>query len=60
MATTFPDLRPAEFEEALRDVVALQNLVAAELAECELELTRLKAELQKYKISLISTVGDES
>ena len=49
LATKFPHLRPAEFEEALRDVIALQNLVASELAESERELTQLKAELPKHK-----------
>ena len=49
LAMKFPDLRPAEFDEALRDVIALQNLVAAELAECQRELTQLKVELQRYE-----------
>ena len=46
LAKKFPDLRPAEFDEALRDIIALQNLVAAELAESERDLTKLKAELK--------------
>ena len=37
LATKFPDVRLAAFDETLRDVVALQRLVAAELAECEWE-----------------------
>ena len=49
LATKFPDRRPAEFDEALRDVIALQNLVAAELAECQRGTHAAQAELQKQK-----------
>jgi hypothetical protein len=51
LAMKFPDRRPAEFEEAITDVIALQNLVAAEIAESEQELTWIKAALQKHKKS---------
>ena len=33
LATKFPNVRLAAFDETLRDVIALQSLVAAELAE---------------------------
>ena len=51
LATKFPDVSFAEFDETLRDVIALQRLVAAELAESEWELTQLKAELPKHQLS---------
>ena len=35
LATKVPDVRLAAFDETLRDVIALQSLVAAELAERE-------------------------
>jgi hypothetical protein len=50
LATKFPDRRPAEFEEALRDVIALQNLVAAELAECQRGTHAAQAGLQVERV----------
>jgi hypothetical protein len=47
LARKFPRLTSVELDEALRDVIALRDLAAAEIAESERQLTRLKAELQK-------------
>jgi hypothetical protein len=55
LAMTFPDLTPTEIGEALRDVIALQNLAAVKLAECQRELTRLKVELRRHKKPHLST-----
>ena len=49
LATKFPDVRLAAFDATLRDVIALQRLVAAELAEREWKSSRIARQSDRPK-----------
>jgi hypothetical protein len=57
LARKFPRLTSVELDEALRDVIALRDLAAAEIAESERQLARLKAELQTCGVTAGATVA---
>jgi hypothetical protein len=47
LAGKFPHLTAAALDEAIRELIALRDVVAAELAESDRELTHIKAELSE-------------